>query len=96
MRVRVRGVPFRGDAGYWRLGYWVPCDDWVALEVDAEALASLRGLPELVVEELESSMPDGVGDGSPPPLSAPPPPQFSSGSSELSVAGGRRGGRRGG
>jgi hypothetical protein len=96
MRVRVRGVPFRGDAGYWRLGYWVPCDDWVALEVDAEALALLRGLPELVVEVLESSMPDGVGDGSPPPLSAPPPPQFGSGSSELSVAGGRRGGRRGG
>jgi len=92
MRVRVRGVPFRGDAGYWRLGYWVPCDDWVALEVDAEVLASLCGLPELVVEVLESSMPDGVGDGSPPPLSAPP--QFSS--SELSVAGGRRGGRRGG
>jgi len=96
MRVRVRGVPFRGDAGYWRLGYWVPCDDWVALEVDAEVLALLRGLPELVVEVLESSMPDGVGDGSPPPLSAPPPPQFASGSSELSVAGGRRGGRRGG
>jgi len=96
MRVRVRGVPFRGDAGYWRLGYWVPCGDWVALEVDAAVLASLRGLPELEVELLESSMPDGVGDGSPPPLSAPPPPQFSSGSSELSVAGGRRGGRRGG
>ena len=96
MRVRVRGVPFRGDAGYWRLGHWIPCGEWLELEVDAAVLASLRGLPELVVEVLESSMPDGVGDGSPPPLSAPPPPQFSSGSSELSVAGGRRGGRRGG
>lgn len=93
MRVRVRGVPFRGDVGYWRLGQWIPCDDWVALEVDAQVLEMLRGLPELVVEVLESSMPDGVGDGSPPPLSAPPPPPSPSLEGGLGV---RRGGRRGG
>lgn len=49
MRVRVRGLPYRGDEAYWRLGQIIPCDRFVEIEVSESELQALYGMPEIEV-----------------------------------------------
>jgi len=78
MRVRVRGVPYRGDTAYWRLGHLIPCDSWIELEVEAGAYQAIAGMPELEVVPLDSpesvprepDRPEQAGEGVPASLTS--------------------------
>lgn len=73
MRVRVRGVPYRSDNAYWRLGHLIPCDSWIELEVEAGVYQALAKMPELEVVPLDSpesvprepDRPEQAGEGVP-------------------------------
>lgn len=60
-KIRVRGIPCNGDLGYYRFGFWIPCDDSVEIEVEPAVFVALQADPWLRVEALGEGSP-GVAD----------------------------------
>lgn len=50
-KIRARGIPCAGDAGYYRFGYWIPCGEAVALEVSPAVYEALRADPWLIIDD---------------------------------------------